>query len=72
MMTKLTREEYVKEGGAKCPACGSNQLEGSFNFIGGGSMYQRIVCVECQAQWEDEYKLIGYVGLEEDEKEGQP
>lgn len=58
--TTMTEEEYVAAGGVRCPKCGSQNLSGdSFDTWAGGAS-QSIGCNDCDAEWTDMYKLVGY------------
>ena len=59
-MSALTEEDYVKIGGAKCPFCLSDQIEGGFVEIESAGAYQYITCLACERVWTDHYVLIGY------------
>jgi hypothetical protein len=76
----LTSDEYAKDGGA-CPACGSDQIGGGPVTIEGAAAFQEVSCLECDATWEDVYRLTGYRSLDdltedseddEDEPEAPP
>lgn len=53
-------EEYVKEGGNKCPFCGSTDIEGDQVTIDAGKAYQPVGCNDCEGEWTDVYKLEGF------------
>lgn len=53
-------KEHVQYDGARCPACGEGNIEGDFVVTGGGVAQQRMSCMDCEAQWEDQYRLVGY------------
>ncbi len=56
-----TDEQYVAKGGCRCPACGSDDVEGEGVSIGAGSATQECGCNQCEAEWADTYLLTGYV-----------
>lgn len=62
----ITQDEYVRQSGDICPACGSWDVEAveSFSGIGAGYALRPIKCVECLATWHEEYALTGFVSLE--------
>lgn len=65
-METLTPKEYAEEnGGLRCPLCGSENLEGSNIQVDAGIAWQNIICEDCEANWSDIYKLIGYSNLVE-------
>lgn len=47
----------------KCPACGSDQVEGGSIEVNAGGAYQAVSCKDCQATWNEVYKLVGYSEL---------
>lgn len=60
--------KYVRDDGARCPKCGSSNIEGQNGFqIDGGTGFQGIECLSCGLEWEDRYALIGIAGIAEDE-----
>ena len=58
------QREYVIEGGAICPHCDNKTPEGGSVDIDAGNAFQNMFCYECGTSWVDEYKLIGYSGME--------
>jgi hypothetical protein len=57
----MTDQEYAKNGGEKCPHCGSSDLEGWGSFeIDNGTVWQSVHCGSCNESWNDVYKLIGW------------
>jgi transposase-like protein len=61
-MTELTveaKQKYLDTGGVKCPHCGHDDIEGSFIETGAGSASQKVMCVNCEKSWTDEYTLTG-------------
>lgn len=61
----LTDKEYVEKGGNHCPHCGSTDITGSGVEIASGTAMQGVSCNECDAEWVDQYKLVGYETIEE-------
>lgn len=57
----VSSEEYVKEGGNKCPFCGATDINGHAVEIDAGIAYQPVDCSECGKEWTDQYSLVGYV-----------
>mgnify|MGYP001419004486 CR=1 FL=1 len=49
--------EYVKEGYAHCPICGSDEIEGGSVEIDGKICWQSVHCIDCMAEWDDIYEL---------------
>lgn len=54
-----TDEEYVEAPG-ECPFCESTNIEGGSIDIEGDICVQPIHCMNCDGQWNDIYRLIGY------------
>ena len=62
---QLTQEEYLHYSGAPCPNCGDTRF---VDYIQGwrrtGDVLRRkAMCGECKAEWQDEFRLNGYVDL---------
>jgi transposase-like protein len=56
----IASDEYVKEGGSRCPFCKSGNIEGTAGFDYAGDMiFQDITCNSCGETWTDEYTLTG-------------
>lgn len=70
-MAKLTSSEYVEAGGAICPVCESNDIEGGPVEIDIGVAQQYCTCLNCDASWRDLYDLTGYDDLEEGGDDGE-
>lgn len=63
-ITKEQEKKYIKEFGAVCPVCGSDQIEGGSIDIDNGMAYQNCYCNDCQEEWTDEYSLTGITEAE--------
>jgi hypothetical protein len=50
-------DKYVESGGARCPECGSDEIEGDSFVSGGGEASQEMWCLDCDASWEDVHVL---------------
>lgn len=57
-------KKYVSKDGGGCPACGSDQIEGGSFDVDGNTMRQEMVCMDCDAGWEDVYRRVGFNNLE--------
>jgi hypothetical protein len=58
----FTREqvkEYIKNGGRRCPYCGSDEIEGDDLDFEAEGIYQEVYCLDCENEWYDIHKLIG-------------
>ena len=60
----MTNEEYRQIGGAGCPTCESDQIEGGFFEVNGDESNQKMSCADCHSIWFDHYHLKGFYGLE--------
>jgi len=60
-MTKLTEQEYIQELGQVCPICKSSDIrtDGNTDFDADYA-WQRVNCKDCNTNWDDVYKLVGY------------
>ena len=60
----LYSKEYAKKDGVVCPFCYSKDIEGyskmetDSTFV--GRAWQNMSCIDCNAEWRDEYSLTGY------------
>lgn len=54
-------EWYKQNGGNKCPFCESENIEGD-GQVQTDSTYawQKIICLDCKKEWEDQYTLTGF------------
>ena len=57
---KLTNDQYIQEGGTRCPFCGSHDIAGQEINIDAGAAWQDVCCNECGNEWQDTYTLTGY------------
>ncbi len=64
-MATKTQEQYVAEGGMHCPACNSCEFIGGSIEVAAGTAIQEVTCCDCEATWHDQYKLTGFVLVEE-------
>ncbi len=55
----VVKRRYLKDHGTRCPFCKSENIEGGHVDIDGGAAWQRCGCNDCNASWEDSYKLTG-------------
>lgn len=56
-MTKEQKESYIQSGGARCPFCGSEDLDGHGVNIDSGTASQEMMCTDCGQGWFDIYTL---------------
>ena len=62
----FTMQEHLDRAGLDCPNCHASRTAESFGYfetegLDGG---QSAICVECDAEWVDLYKLVGYTDLD--------
>ena len=55
--------KYAKGKENTCPKCGSDQVEGRSIDVQGEQCFQPVMCLSCEAQWDDVYQLTGYTNL---------
>ena len=57
----LDSKEYVEKGGLRCPYCNRSDIEGDLIVeTDVGIAWQNMSCIDCNAEWRDEYSLTGY------------
>lgn len=67
-MSTITNKVY---DGSTCPFCGSNELSGDGQVeVDGDMAWQAISCAACEAGWNDQYKLVGFLTTREPQKAG--
>jgi hypothetical protein len=57
----MTQEAYRATGGGQCPVCQSTHIAYNSFDTESGLVSQRCVCQDCEAAWDDMYRLAGYV-----------
>lgn len=57
MLTKKGKKRYLKEP-SLCPFCGEGNIEGDQLEVDGAYAWQQVHCTDCQATWNDIYKLV--------------
>ena len=64
----LDSKEYVAKGGVRCPYCNRTDIEGDGEVSTDvGVAWQNMSCIDCNAEWRDEYTLTGYSTFGEDD-----
>jgi transposase-like protein len=64
-MSRMTDEEYAKGWGLKCPYCGSDNLRTLGKLEGDcDCAWQEVACSDCESEWVDHFKLVGYSEVE--------
>ena len=62
---QMSDEEYVNEGGCKCPYCHSEEVEGGgFNADFGGA-WRQCTGEACGKEWTETFNLVGYTEADE-------
>ena len=61
----MTSDEYRKEGGEMCPACRRYEVSYEDMTQDETEIIQKGICHVCDAEWEEVYKLDGYINLVE-------
>ena len=67
-LTKIQRNKYLKGGGCQCPYCGSENIKGRPFETDSALAWQPVVCLSCNKEWDDVYKLIGIDTTHYDER----
>jgi len=60
---KLSSRQYVKIGANVCPSCKSDNINGGPLEVDGVIAWSTVNCAECDATWEDIYRIEGYEHL---------
>ena len=64
---QMMNKDYLEADGLKCPFCGSVRIEkGDFNANEKGDFNAKfftrpVGCNACGAEWDDAFKLVGYM-----------
>jgi len=57
----MTNQEYINNGGNKCPCCGSKNISTQDQIqVDSDNTWQEVYCNDCEAIWNDIWKLAGY------------
>jgi len=64
-MGVMTDEQYLARRGRVCPSCGGSNLSGAGRpDTENCTAWQKISCDDCDATWNDQYRMTGYDYLE--------
>ena len=65
MSAPLSPEGYAQRDEPCCPRCQADSLHLSYTGLDceGRLVTQQVVCLQCDAQWYDVYRLEGYSNL---------
>jgi len=66
MTTDQFEKQYLKDGGSRCPVCGSEDITGAAMDVEGEYHIQEMGCSVCDASWNDVFKLVGLSNLVHD------
>ena len=58
-LTKEQVDKYLKNGGIRCPKCGSDELQCSSMNYDAGVAWQDVTCEGCELEFRDLYTLTG-------------
>lgn len=61
MLTDDKKQEYVTNGGNRCPYCGSFKLTFGKSFRHSKAMSMRVDCDTCRRGWIDRAVLVAFV-----------
>jgi DNA-directed RNA polymerase subunit RPC12/RpoP len=56
----MTDQEYVNEGGSKCPFCGDKRLDADTFQFDTAQAWRKITCTRCDRWWDETYILEGW------------
>lgn len=65
--TENQKKAYIKHNGTVCPECYGTELEGQEIVIDNGKAFQDVHCMDCHAEWTDEYQLSNLIKISESE-----
>ena len=51
---------YLQSEGVRCPVCNTDDIEGESVDVTGSGAFQAIRCLNCDARWQDIYRLEGF------------
>ena len=57
-VTEEQQQQYVADGGIKCPACESEDIVGDYILVEEGVATQEMSCNHCDMEWTDVYRLV--------------
>lgn len=61
----MSRSEYLRSKGVKCPACGATEIStGDTEYPSTCEITQQVSCGACGSSWTEFFKLSGYGDLE--------
>jgi len=63
-LTDKAADDYVGSDGARCPHCGSTEIDSGRLSADGGEAWARVECAACGARWRDHFKLTSIEALE--------
>jgi hypothetical protein len=62
VLTPEMVRDYVNSGGARCPFCGSEDIEAGHVEAGADSAWGPVTCTACDGEWQDVY-FLGAIDL---------
>lgn len=63
-MTPVNVKRHIDTGAVTCLVCKSDNIEGGMVEINECSAYQRVRCLDCDASWDEGYKMDVVLNLE--------
>lgn len=57
-VTEEQKQQYVADGGIKCPGCESEDIVGDDISVEEGVATQEMSCNTCNLEWTDVYRLV--------------
>jgi hypothetical protein len=57
-LTQKQANEYLRNGGIKCPYCGSEDIQTTDRDMQAGSVFLEMICDSCNHRWTEGYQLV--------------
>ena len=57
----IDKDSYIKGKGLSCLFCGTESVQGGFIQVDAGKAFQEMGCLECEASWQDVYRLVDII-----------
>lgn len=63
-LSVLAKASHIQGGGARCPCCHSDHIDGDrLEHDGDGGVTQTVECAKCNSSWTDVYRLVDVKGI---------
>jgi hypothetical protein len=66
MLTKKAKEDYVRQGGVRCPFCGSNDISADKTEADCAFAVVTVDCLHCHKSWHERHDLAAIYELGDD------